>query len=263
MVSTGAFLQRAAVWCELIESTLRKWLTQAHTYPRSFSVLAMMMDERLWKGPVEKPSGNGTQTHDALDNRSCSLESNEANGLQPVGHEPLLKEGKKPLLKEAKEPLSGDVVAPISIDFTGTDQEQDSHSFDIGRAPSRQMDESEIPDSILPWTESGDKKYATEVFRDTLSYVTTNRTLCITETGYIGLMPRHTLPTDKVVVLFGGTTPFVILECQDSQSGSRKSEDIRYQLVGEAYIHSIMDGEVPNGLTEHDLEARSETFTLV
>lgn len=58
---------------------------------------------------------------------------------------------------------------------------------------------------------------------------------CITEKGYMGLVPPKTEPGDVISVLIGGPTPFIL----------RKFglEVNHYCLVGSAYIHGIMEGE--------------------
>ena len=52
--------------------------------------------------------------------------------------------------------------------------------------------------------------------------------------GYLGIVPRGTLPGDRVAVFLGGHVPFVIRE----HAGGA------YQLIGECYVHGIMKGEV-------------------
>ena len=59
------------------------------------------------------------------------------------------------------------------------------------------------------------------------------RTLFVTQTGYIGLGPLTMQPTDMVCVLLGCSVPVVI----------RREAPNRYALVGECYMHGIMDGE--------------------
>ncbi|KAH6867396.1 heterokaryon incompatibility protein-domain-containing protein [Thelonectria olida] len=53
--------------------------------------------------------------------------------------------------------------------------------------------------------------------------------------GYVGLGPSNVEPGDVVVLLFGGSTPFVLRQRADSRGG--------YYVIGEAYIYGIMDGE--------------------
>jgi hypothetical protein len=54
-----------------------------------------------------------------------------------------------------------------------------------------------------------------------------------TEGGRIGLAPQHTLPGDKVVILWNAGSPYVL----------RPVGDGSFRLVGEAYVHGLMYGE--------------------
>jgi chaperonin cofactor prefoldin len=64
--------------------------------------------------------------------------------------------------------------------------------------------------------------------------------------GYVGLAPQHAQLGDIICILFGSKVPHVV---RPGQAG-------RYQLVGEAYVYGIMDGELMEGA------ARSMTFEL-
>ncbi|KAE9367399.1 heterokaryon incompatibility protein-like protein, partial [Stipitochalara longipes BDJ] len=59
-----------------------------------------------------------------------------------------------------------------------------------------------------------------------------NRRPFISLQGYIGLVPTHAKEGDILVILFGAVQPFLL----------RKVEK-QYELVGEAYVYGIMDGE--------------------
>jgi hypothetical protein len=55
------------------------------------------------------------------------------------------------------------------------------------------------------------------------------------------------LPGDKVVVLFGAELPFIL----------RQDKDGHYQVIGEAYVHGVMDGEVmATGLRPRSFDIR-------
>ncbi|KAJ4296624.1 hypothetical protein N0V90_006672 [Kalmusia sp. IMI 367209] len=56
----------------------------------------------------------------------------------------------------------------------------------------------------------------------------------ITKEGYLGLGPKDMRDGDVVVVVFGAEVPLVL----------RKAPEGGYELVGEAYVNGIMDGEV-------------------
>jgi hypothetical protein len=90
---------------------------------------------------------------------------------------------------------------------------------------------------------------------------TINRVLCITEKGYIGLVPYRSRVGDTVVVLFGAHTPFVVREKIDdylSETGERT-----WELIGEAYVHGFMDGEAVADIEQGDTTVQTVAFALV
>lgn len=82
---------------------------------------------------------------------------------------------------------------------------------------------------------------------------TKGRTLILTANGYLGLTAAHVQVGDVVVILFGGQMPFVLHrvvvdEDNDIDEHAKHAAEFRegryhYQLIGEAYLHGIMDGE--------------------
>ncbi|TGO29111.1 hypothetical protein BPAE_0019g00270 [Botrytis paeoniae] len=70
-------------------------------------------------------------------------------------------------------------------------------------------------------------------YKNAMSYQQ-NRRPFISEKGYVGLVPGHSLPGDVIVIIFGMIQPFVI----------RSIGEDRWELIGEAYVHGIMDGEI-------------------
>lgn len=73
--------------------------------------------------------------------------------------------------------------------------------------------------------------------RHALRRAVRNRRLCVTEKGYLGLVPRQAGIGDRVCVLVGCHVPFVVREEADGP-------EERFRLVGECYVHGVMDGEV-------------------
>jgi len=71
-----------------------------------------------------------------------------------------------------------------------------------------------------------------------------NHRFFITKTGLLGMGPVDTALSDEVLVLLGGNMPFILrkvnLPIEVSQVGNF------YSLVGDAYVHGIMDGECVN-----------------
>lgn len=63
----------------------------------------------------------------------------------------------------------------------------------------------------------------------------------VTETGHIGIGLRETVVGDEVHLVQGSDTPFVL-----------RKTDGRYELIGETYVHGIMDGELVDDDTEFE-----------
>ncbi len=80
------------------------------------------------------------------------------------------------------------------------------------------------------------------------------RNFFTTNTSYFGLGPSYTRPGDVVVIFNGDTTPFVLRPIKPDRqltnlSVEEKTKDIfspdeQYELVGECYVHGLMDNEV-------------------
>jgi hypothetical protein len=54
----------------------------------------------------------------------------------------------------------------------------------------------------------------------------------LSKQGYVGLAPSHSKPGDVICILYGSVVPFVL-----------RKKGSGYELIGEAYVHGIMDGE--------------------
>ena len=63
------------------------------------------------------------------------------------------------------------------------------------------------------------------------------RKLVTTEKGYIGIAPQPAEQDDVIAVLLGCSVPFILRKV-NGQSG-----EVRWRIVGECYVHGIMDGE--------------------
>ncbi|KAH7402828.1 heterokaryon incompatibility protein-domain-containing protein [Pyrenochaeta sp. MPI-SDFR-AT-0127] len=78
------------------------------------------------------------------------------------------------------------------------------------------------------------------------------RRFAITGRGYFALVPRGTQEDDEVVVFDRACVPFVVRKrCNDA------GIPLGYDLLGEAYVHGIMQGEV---MQMDDVEMRDVTF---
>ena len=66
----------------------------------------------------------------------------------------------------------------------------------------------------------------------TISRACFNRQLAITNGKLLGLVPETCVAGDEIFVLYGGQVLFILRPWRGS-----------YKLVGECYIHGIMDGQ--------------------
>jgi hypothetical protein len=82
--------------------------------------------------------------------------------------------------------------------------------------------------TLIEKTESGNyhRYYHRAYFR------TLNRSFFRTQKGYMGLGPNVIEIGDLVCILFGGHVPFIL-----------RPKNGYFLLVGEAYVHGIMEGE--------------------
>ncbi|KAF5665956.1 Het6 heterokaryon incompatibility [Fusarium denticulatum] len=76
-----------------------------------------------------------------------------------------------------------------------------------------------------------------DLYESTMHHVSWYRRLFLTEGGYLGLAHPSAQPGDEVILLSGGRVPFVV------RKGSLNGQAC-YHLVGETYVHGIMDGEL-------------------
>jgi hypothetical protein len=72
-----------------------------------------------------------------------------------------------------------------------------------------------------------------EDLRTAMRAALTMRRFGITEKGYFALVPRGTRERDQIVVFEGACVPFMVRRVENG-----------YELVGEAYVHGVMEGEV-------------------
>ncbi|EUC49811.1 hypothetical protein COCMIDRAFT_83693 [Bipolaris oryzae ATCC 44560] len=72
------------------------------------------------------------------------------------------------------------------------------------------------------------------------------RTLITTTTGYLGLAPIAVQRGDVVAILFGSKCPIVL----------RPASDNRFQVVGECYVHGLMNGEILRHLSDGNVVQR-------
>jgi hypothetical protein len=80
------------------------------------------------------------------------------------------------------------------------------------------------------------------------------RSFRVTDEGHIAMVPQLSEPGDAICVIYGAQVPFVLRRVTD---GLEEELGVRYLLVGECYVHGMMDGEALR------LGNRAEDFEIV
>ncbi len=70
-----------------------------------------------------------------------------------------------------------------------------------------------------------------------MEFGSSGRRFCITKQGYMGLVPPLCKPGDLVYIILGAETPYIV--CR-----RRSADQSTYELLGECYVHGMMDGEM-------------------
>jgi hypothetical protein len=89
---------------------------------------------------------------------------------------------------------------------------------------------------------------------DTATY---DRRFFTTEKGYFGFGPPNCEVGDRVAILAGGKVPYII--CLASQA-SKTLGTSSYTMVGDLYVHGIMDGEAFEILDESERKFKQMVF---
>lgn len=171
----------------------------------------------------------------------------DPNWLQPVDHVAALSYIDNVLALCKKSPRIGmreelsDAVRIATEDAVHFNDEESDAAF-----PQYIQDFVEAYQSLKTSINSGKKKVAPHSWLLQSLLRLHSRRPFITRTGFVGLCPDHAAPGDLVCILFGGITPYLL----------RPDQEGAYTIVGEAYVHGIMYGELFKG------DTASESFLL-
>lgn len=80
-------------------------------------------------------------------------------------------------------------------------------------------------------------------FSNAVGSACNDRRFAVTRKGYMAMAPLLTEPGDIVCLIFGADVPFILRKIPLQQSRERYDERQCYALVGESFVHGIMDGE--------------------
>jgi hypothetical protein len=162
-------------------------------------------------------------------------------------------------------------VAPLGskTELFSSEEEGDFPKPDVSTGKFIQATELDMAPTET--VQVSDTEYQVEAeyqFKATLVETTQHHSFCMTEKGYMALVPDTTLPGDILCVLYGGCTPFVLRPTQGpTQSNAEgaiqalSQEEDLMELVGPAYAYGFMDGLPQQWLEEGIREERR--FILV
>jgi hypothetical protein len=120
----------------------------------------------------------------------------------------------------------------------------------------RKQHQATMADGSLDWTGIDKQDFTDEnihhyiALLNAIGYDSAGRNLGVTAGGYLGYVPSSSQIGDKICILFGSPVPFVL----------REDEGGFFKLVGECYIHGVMDGEA---MKERDMETLSRDLQLL
>ena len=107
-----------------------------------------------------------------------------------------------------------------------------------------------VAPALRQLAEGAESKHIEEQWSRSANGASKNRIFAKTKKGYYVLGPKVSQPGDVVCVLFGGKLPFCLRPLGD-----------RYLLVGECYVHGLMNGEAIEMMSRKELA--EEVFEIV
>ena len=146
-------------------------------------------------------------------------------------------------------PKDGDAAVGLQTAFLPSKSTTQTFSMIVGQHGTNRT--SQRPLSPKDLARGGNYAVAID---ESVTSATSHRRLFRTRKGFMGLGPENLQINDTVYVLDGGAVPFLLRDAGDKEVhkvGSRKS----YTLVGDCYVHGIMDDELKH-------EVREEVFLV-
>ena len=89
--------------------------------------------------------------------------------------------------------------------------------------------------------------------------VNIQRRMVVTRKGYVGMVPEATRESDVIVALLGCSMPMVLRPVRSPDDDDGRGRE-QFQVVGECYVHGLMDGQAMAWLEEG--EVKLEDITL-
>jgi len=95
-----------------------------------------------------------------------------------------------------------------------------------------------------------------EAFRDTVNGRCKDWRFFITSKGFFGQVLGKPEVGDTIGVLYGSIVPLILRRVHSTHDGSLEQELESFTLVGQSYIHGIMDGEAMDALQSGEVKEK-------
>ena len=113
------------------------------------------------------------------------------------------------------------------------------------------------PDAPAPWPEfesvHSRKEWETD-FSSAIFHVMFSRRMARTQNGYLGLVPDSSQIGDSIWLLQGASVPMVLRKAALNEQQAGDAEKLeKWELMGDSYVHGVMQGQVWNEIKENEL----------
>jgi hypothetical protein len=78
------------------------------------------------------------------------------------------------------------------------------------------------------------------------------------EEQYFGLLPKTALPGSFICILHGCSVPLALSRCTES---TKPGQGARYHLIGECYVHGLMEGQIIEEAKKRGIKPQKITLT--
>ncbi|KAH8668989.1 heterokaryon incompatibility protein-domain-containing protein [Xylariales sp. PMI_506] len=95
----------------------------------------------------------------------------------------------------------------------------------------------------------GEQRHLEQYFPQQVEMATMGRAFFVSRKGYFGLAPTGALAGDRVCILAGGRPPFILRYLREVSVLGKDSAP-GFTLIGDSYVHGIMDGEAAQGVDD-------------
>jgi hypothetical protein len=133
-------------------------------------------------------------------------------------------------------------------------------SATLRRVGSKSSQKSAAPPpapAVMPSPSSGGgANLVTHAMRATIG-----RQLVVSDAGHVCLAPTGVRRGDEICVLYGGRAPFVLRQAERDPDGY--GDRLLYRIVGEAYVHGVMEGQAVMAFGQKGEEIPETQFLII